>query len=136
MKTIKMPRAKARKWLKALRSGHYKQATRHLADECGFCCLGVLEVVLEGEVEMHEWDTDDNGDPVPSDLPSREWLRKQGITFLNEGKESETPFLPLLNCTADAANDGREAYKEQPGIKPHTFTQIARALEKAIEYTD
>lgn len=30
------------KWLKALRSGKYKQTTRFLKDENGYCCLGVL----------------------------------------------------------------------------------------------
>lgn len=30
------------KWLEALRSGEYKQTKKHLRDENGFCCLGVL----------------------------------------------------------------------------------------------
>ena len=33
--------AAAKKWVKALRSGKYKQTIGHLADETGFCCLGV-----------------------------------------------------------------------------------------------
>jgi hypothetical protein len=30
------------KWLKALRSGEYKQTQRFLKKDSGFCCLGVL----------------------------------------------------------------------------------------------
>ena len=30
------------KWLKALRSGEYKQTKQCLKDEVGYCCLGVL----------------------------------------------------------------------------------------------
>lgn len=36
-------KAKIKKlWVKALRSGEYKQATHGLTDGTGFCCLGVL----------------------------------------------------------------------------------------------
>jgi len=30
------------KWIKALKSGEYKQTTESLRDSTGFCCLGVL----------------------------------------------------------------------------------------------
>lgn len=44
MKHIKMRKEDANKWLKALRSGDYKQGNGHLktADN-KFCCLGVLQ---------------------------------------------------------------------------------------------
>lgn len=32
----------AMKWIKALRSGKYKQTISHLKDDDGYCCLGVL----------------------------------------------------------------------------------------------
>ncbi len=31
-----------KKWIKALKSGKYKQTKGHLKDETGHCCLGVL----------------------------------------------------------------------------------------------
>lgn len=31
-----------KKWVKALRSGEYKQSKNYLNDEFGYCCLGVL----------------------------------------------------------------------------------------------
>lgn len=37
-------------WLKALRSGEYKQTTHTLRDEDGYCCLGVLcDIMAPGE---------------------------------------------------------------------------------------
>lgn len=33
-------------WVKALRSGEYQQTTANLVTDDGFCCLGVLNVVL------------------------------------------------------------------------------------------
>jgi hypothetical protein len=40
--TFTMSRDAKAKWLKALRSGRYKQTEGALADEQGYCCLGVL----------------------------------------------------------------------------------------------
>jgi hypothetical protein len=40
--TFTMSRAAKSKWLKALRSGRYKQTTDALSDGKGYCCLGVL----------------------------------------------------------------------------------------------
>lgn len=38
------------KWIKALRSGEYKQTTGALRDNEGFCCLGVLCDITKDEV--------------------------------------------------------------------------------------
>lgn len=52
-----MNKSVAEKWVKALRSGQYKQGYNRLgnAAECSFCCLGVLcELAAnEGIVERH-----------------------------------------------------------------------------------
>lgn len=37
-----MKQSYAKKWVKALRSGKYKQTQKKLKDETGYCCLGVL----------------------------------------------------------------------------------------------
>ena len=37
-----MKKSYALKWIKALRSGKFKQTTGHLKDDLGHCCLGVL----------------------------------------------------------------------------------------------
>lgn len=45
---IKLPKKFKADWLKALRSGKYKQTTAgNLLDEQGYCCLGLAGVVCE-----------------------------------------------------------------------------------------
>lgn len=39
-----------RKWLRALRSGEYKQGTEVLGDARGYCCLGVLACEMVPEL--------------------------------------------------------------------------------------
>ncbi len=42
-----------KKWVKALRSGKYKQTNGSLADSEGFCCLGVLcEVAIKDKIDL------------------------------------------------------------------------------------
>lgn len=45
------------KWVKALRSGEYKQTTYRLIDDDGFCCLGVLCDIAtkEGIITLDIW---------------------------------------------------------------------------------
>jgi hypothetical protein len=91
-----------------------------LKTDTGYCCLGVLEHCLTGEVEM-----DDNGGS--RGLPSTEWLAKQGILFARvsgDFDELETcddegipakwtsPYLPALKTTAHSANDNGVTFKE------------------------
>jgi hypothetical protein len=53
---IKLPKHVKAKWVKALRSGEYEQCQRRLADfKGGFCCLGVLQHVLDdGKIDLNE----------------------------------------------------------------------------------
>lgn len=41
----KLPHDLKTKWLKALRSGQYKQGTKRLYDADSYCCLGVLSKI-------------------------------------------------------------------------------------------
>lgn len=41
MKLTKKDRKEIKTWTKALRSGKYKQTTKKLQDNKGYCCLGV-----------------------------------------------------------------------------------------------
>jgi len=47
----------AQKWVEALRSGEYKQASQALRENDGFCCLGVL-CDLAGKHGLGEWEQD------------------------------------------------------------------------------
>lgn len=51
------------KWLKALRSGKYKQSKGYLCDPYGYCCLGVL-----AKIKNKLDETDDTGYDFGSDL--------------------------------------------------------------------
>ena len=56
MKTIRMAKATLDKWLAALRSGKYTQGkgaleTKDIFGKITHCCLGVLQIELDGEVE-------------------------------------------------------------------------------------
>lgn len=118
MKHIKMPRELANKWLVALRSGKYKQGTHTLRSisrdntEDRYCCLGVLQMVAEGETEGLT-------------LPTRDWLTRHRIFFRDEAGDSATnPFLVSLGDSVASCNDS--------GL---SFKFIADAIEDEIEST-
>src|SRR4051812_38509722 len=71
---ITMPAELKVKWLEALRSGKYKQGKLRLCRDNTFCCLGVLEMVAEGEVETYENDSDHS-----RATPSHEFLNRNKI---------------------------------------------------------
>lgn len=116
--TITMPKKSLAKWLKALRSGAYKQGNGTLANVTltKFCCLGVLQHCLTGEVERLERGGARERIAV---LPTLGWLLEHRISFRWRGNQGLNPWLPLLGCTASYANDQMKA----------PFTQIADAIE-------
>lgn len=128
-KSIKMKTADANAWLSALRSGEYKQTTGNLNSKLddAYCCLGVLEHCLTGEVEVDEHE-------CPLVLPSEEWLTNRGISFANEegifssdGCFVTNPIIGKYNphgvVTASEAND----------LYAEPFASIANLLEFCIE---
>lgn len=126
MKTIRMKKADWAKWDAALRSGEYEQAAGCLATPSGFCCLGVLQHRLDGDVER-------NADGSAFGLPSGEWCQSHGIEFRNCAGQicpvDMNPFLHMLGMSASAANDGE-------GDRQYTFVEIAAAIAAAVEFTD
>jgi hypothetical protein len=119
MKTIHMLKETWERWDAALRSGKYRQGIGRLQTNDGeFCCLGVLQMCLDGHVEQ-----DEVGDP--KGLPSLEWLEEHEITFLNfDGVSRASPYLPKLKATADDANDRRGK----------NFIEIANAIADCVEF--
>lgn len=121
-KTIRMPAALADKWLEALRSGNYKQEQGGLCVESddgpvGYCCLGVLQLVADGDVERSFG--------VPNALPSVAWLNSHGVDFrVGAGPDIQSPYLPMFGLTASSAND-----------HGHSFSVIADAIEDALKRT-
>jgi hypothetical protein len=118
--TIYMPKETLQKWLTALRSGEYKQATGALENGGGYCCLGVLQMCTDGKVERYY------GTPEkPAEgLPTVDWLQSNSITFLDHlATDCREPFLSSLNMLASIANDGDNDYGQ------YNFLEIADAIE-------
>lgn len=117
MKTIKMPKELGNKWLRALRSGEYKQCQGRLSKDEGFCCLGVLESVVDGRVE-------DEG------LPSMDWLREHKVEFLTmSGVPSRVPdVIPREKSFWDNIANINDSGK--------SFSDIADIIEANMECAD
>lgn len=120
MKTIFMTKAQHEAWDSDLRDNGHLQGKGMLETPDGkYCCLGRLQVVLDGDVERCE-----GGHSLCA--PSARWLESHGISFLNDGDPASAPFLESLGCSATLANDA--------GLC--TFTTIADAIAECVEYTD
>ena|ERR1700690_2797562 len=90
------------KWIKALRSGKYKQCKNylHIKDD-GYCCLGVASELYRKETKLGNWKQDDpnsnhlifqvNGDQ------SRLYLIKQVYEWLGYQSEYFTRKYANLN---------------------------------------
>lgn len=127
-KHIRMKKADWEKWDAALRSGEYVQGKDALRDSNGrYCCLGVLEMVVDGEVEMMN---QDSVGPEPCLEPSLNWLADHGIEFRRvNGEPTVDPWLPKLGTSTTAANDGRH-------VQQSSFVSIADAIKDTVEFTD
>lgn len=121
IKTFSMPKELMEKWVATLRSGEYKQGHNYLCVEeadhtKSYCCLGVLQMIVDGRVE-----TDANDESCA--LPSMEWYNRHNICLINPESRtyhvtSDAMYFPSLNEDAAGAND-----------KGKTFAEIADALE-------
>lgn len=104
------------KWIKALRSGKYKQITNKLCDGEGFCCLGVLCEI--------------------SNLPKHVGSNKVFYTVETLDREpyqiwGDFPYHGALGVTGEQAteltskNDGRSERR-------HSFGEIADWIEQNL----
>jgi hypothetical protein len=111
------PEIKA-KWVKALRSGKYKQSRYGLKVGRGFCCLGVL-CDLHAKETKGEWETR-YGTPI--------YLEHEGS--LPPAVQRWAGFRTDSPCVAKGElaclNDGNMGYE------PHSFKQIADLIEKHL----
>ena len=96
-----------KKWLKALRSGEYRQTTRKLKSRNGaFCCLGVL-----CDIQGAKWDWS-SGEYSTLGMTGRPPTKYRG---------GHTDFQELIYL-----NDGAFANKK------HSFSEIADYIEKNL----
>ena len=126
-KHISMKREDLDKWLSALRSGEYRQGSGFLrfgpSSAPRYCCLGVLQMALDGEIESE--------DSRDDELPSLTWLESHGISFYDmNGADNNFPFLPTLNEDAIDANDERVCLpNDDVAEHVYDFNAIADAIE-------
>lgn len=133
-KMFQLPKEFTQKWLKALRSGEYKQTNYRLyrplstpAREAGYCCLGVAMHLLGA----HKDDLIGRGFPsevekhvtalnlLPAPLRSEKHELAEVLSGLNDGD-----MIELSDGTR--LNEKRES---------HSFEQIADWIEKNVEFT-
>lgn len=83
-----MDQAIKRKWVKALRSGKYKQAQEYLFTGKGYCCLGVLgDVIGVPKKDMHYVGEPDDCDNYPMTVLPVDIQNE--FMLLNDTKNSE-----------------------------------------------
>lgn len=133
MKSIFMKKADAEKWLSALRSGKYQKATGSMCQYedgvlVGYCCLGVLQMELSGEIE-HRYEK--MALPVPTQL----WKDYHGIRFTSDSSNKVNADIPQLDLKYESGVLYTATSYNDVGPKI-TFNMIADELEKVIEYTD
>jgi len=102
-------------WIKALRSGKFKQGTGRLFDGDGYCCLGVLASVVDPSKKC--WDDEDSAFLVADD--------SEFFSVTDAKQQRKSVGQPLSNDLIDALvnlNDIEEA----------SFSEIADYIEENV----
>ena len=127
MKKFRLPKEFTEKWLKALRSGEYKQAQNILCSSSGgYCCLGVAAKVVGHDDESLErrYYLISGMRDIPSELihvfrEERKRALSRVLACLNDGKSIE-----------DLKGDGLIF---RHGLKQLNFLEIADFIEDNCE---
>lgn len=114
---IRMPQWMKDKWITALRSGEYKQGRHALKTTDGsYCCLGVLQHVVNGDVERYARDDCTLWD-LPKKKPSEAWCLANGVLGgMSWVPKGQSRSLMSMNDTGE-----------------YTFDEIADVIEKGVE---
>lgn len=126
-KTFRMKKEQLTKWLVALRSGKYKQCDSLLHNEVtgGYCCLGVLQVVTDGDIERF---------PLgghPRHLPTEKWMKDNGIKNI-EFNLSDNIYTYASDFREKATSSTLSASALNDTLKL-TFSEIADIMEASCE---
>lgn len=128
LKTIRMPRHLLETWLTALRSGEYEQGEGALHFNGSYCCLGVLQDVVQGYTERDSYNDEE--------LPTRNWLALHGIEFYNSyGALTNNPFIPSKSTSVAALNDDITLNLDKEA-HAFPFSAIADLIELHAEAVD
>lgn len=106
-------------WIKALRSGEYKQTRKTLQDEYGYCCLGVLCKISRQPLDLKIAGLLNGGD-LNSQPCVENWAL--GIHTWSVLKQINVASLN------DSGNPGM-AYND---LEPFTFDEIADVIQAVL----
>lgn len=121
------------KWVAALRSGEYEQGRGRLKTGNAFCCLGVLCDLYAKEHTDGQW--------VDNSLMGGSFAFKTEGSYLNAygppDDVQEWAGLPGGDLRVKVAGVARSAGVDElndgvGGIEPHSFAQIADAIEEQL----
>lgn len=119
------PEVKA-KWLKALRSGRYKQTKHALKKEDGYCCLGVLTNIYIKETKNGSWKKDE-GDTM------FKMFNKQGEGVGEGGVLTKEVMdwagIPKLMGTTVVPNGSYRSLASENDLQGKSFKKIADIIE-------
>lgn len=113
----------AQKWVKALRSGKYKQTKEFLHDQNGFCCLGVACEVYNQEMKrLHK-------KQLETKLNNNTY---ETVSYNNYDTILPPKVRAWLNLSSKTGtyNDGDLSEMNDRGL---TFKQIANVIERQPE---
>lgn len=125
MKTKRMNKVVKAKWLKALRSGKYKQARYKLKDRNKFCCLGVLTDLWRHEIKP-DWDS---GIDVPCISGEDTVLPGQVVEWAGLSEDDPQVRIKGKRTALSSLND--DGY-EANDYRPCNFKHIADIIEKKL----
>lgn len=109
---MRINREQFNKWIKALKSGRYKQTKITLQDESGYCCLGLGCKILIPKKELKLKDSINMYGNYPDDQPKApKWLQEINDDFKTNERNITSRSLSKLNDQND-----------------WTFEQISEAL--------
>ena len=135
----------------ALRSGEFQQCSGRLkrfdADgNASYCCLGVLQEVVSGEVShgAADGEFDMQGNPLCDAVPPMEWLTANGIKFFDHlGYAVTVPTIYVTELEPTEEDDEGNLIKLPPtetcesaaslNDNGCTFEEIADFLEPLIQ---
>ena len=127
---IRMKKQDKEAWLKALREETYPRGKGRLKDENGgYCCIGVLQMALDGKVET--WSAGGSA----CGMPTPRWWETKGITALGTCADVSQGLVAL---TPQPYKEGEMEfdldYIPQVNDKTNlTFPEIADLLDPIIE---
>jgi hypothetical protein len=104
-------------WLRRLRSGTIPQTKRHLKDQHGYCCFGVLcDVAMDMGLVQAKW----------SECPNGDWEFVPNVLY---SYATQMPNKEVLDLVGMASLVSASTYSEMNDMGK-TFSEIANKLEE------